>query len=459
MVKSYQTKGRNPIVKIYILGIGGTFMAGVAILAKSLGHDVTGVDERIYSPMKEQLESHDIAYDEGYVVQHLTHSAGSDNDLVLIGNALSRGNQMVEYVLNNNVPFCSAPQWLYDHVLKDKWVLAVAGTHGKTTTASMLAWILSTCEYQPGFLIGGIAENFGVSAALGDSDFFVIEADEYDSAFFDKRSKFMHYHPKTLLINNLEFDHADIFADLNAIQTQFSYLLRTVPQIGQIIYPIKREIQDVIAQGCWSEQVVLGKDWQVKASVTGESFVVSNSQEKDTAINWQLCGQFNVENALGAVVAAYHVGVKPEFSAQALASFQAPKRRLELIKTFDSGCRVYDDFAHHPTAIAKTIEAMKQVNPSRQLIVIVEIASNTMRLDIHVDALKQALKEADIVLIYEGERAIEWEVKCLGSEDQVFMHTTDIDMIYAELLPQTKQCEVDIVIMSNRNCGGLRNRL
>mgnify|MGYP002144923130 CR=1 FL=1 len=340
---------------IHILGICGTFMGGLAVLAKQLGYRVTGSDANVYPPMSTQLEQQGIELTEGYDPSQLDPAP----DLVVIGNAMSRGNPCVEYVLDRNLPYISGPQWLLEHVLKDRWVLAVAGTHGKTTTASMLAWVLEYAKLEPGFLIGGVPGNFPVSARLGSDPFFVIEADEYDCAFFDKRSKFVHYHPRTLVMNNLEFDHADIFPDLAAIQRQFHHLMRTVPSNGRVLFPQADDnLTAVRKMGCWSEVELVGQDdakWKaVKLADDGSAFEVWLDGEKQGEVHWECIGEHNVNNGLMAIAAARHAGVMVEHGINALCQFKSPKRRMEL-KGEVAGISVYDDFAHHPTAIATTL--------------------------------------------------------------------------------------------------------
>src|SRR5690554_6737161 len=336
---------------IHILGICGTFMGGVAALAKALGHQVTGSDQHVYPPMSDQLRHLGIELIEGYAPSQLEPRP----DLVLIGNALSRGNPAVEAVLNQRIPYQSGAQWLHDQVLQHKWVLAVAGTHGKTTTASMLTWLLEAAAMQPGFLVGGVLANFKQSARLGESDFFVIEADEYDTAFFDKRSKFVHYCPSTLVLNNLEYDHADIFPDLAAIQRQFHHLVRVVPGHGRIFYPAADEaLNQVLEQGCWSEKVAIGGngEWHAESLESdGSAFTVVHKGQQQGQVRWSLIGHHNVYNGLMAIAAAHHVGVPVAVSCEAFATYQNTKRRLELIDVVNS-IAIYDDFAHHPTAIA-----------------------------------------------------------------------------------------------------------
>lgn len=344
-------------MRIHILGICGTFMGGLAMLARSLGHDVTGSDANVYPPMSTLLENQGIDLIQGYDPAQLDPAP----DLVIIGNAMTRGNPCVEAVLERGIPYVSGPQWLHDAVLRDRWVLAVAGTHGKTTTAGMATWILEACGYQPGFVIGGVPGNFDVSARLGGSPFFVIEADEYDCAFFDKRSKFVHYSPRTLIMNNLEFDHADIFDDLKAIQKQFHHLVRLVPGKGKIILPDNdSHLKQVMAMGCWSEQELVGEEgaWRAqKLTPDASHYAVFLDGEQVGEVKWALVGEHNMHNGLMAIAATRHVGVQPADACRALGDFINARRRLEL-RGEANGVTVYDDFAHHPTAILATLAAL-----------------------------------------------------------------------------------------------------
>lgn len=394
---------------IHILGICGTFMGGAALLARQLGHKVTGSDSNVYPPMSTLLESQGIEIIEGFDPSQLEPTP----DLVVIGNALSRGNPCVEFVLNRQIRYVSGPQWLSEFLLQDRWVLAVSGTHGKTTTASMLTWILEKCGYEPGFLVGGVLGNFGVSARLGKSVFFVVEADEYDSAFFDKRSKFVHYHPKTLIMNNLEFDHADIFDDLEAIKRQFHHLVRTVPSVGRILFPQQdQEIKDVLGRGCWSESESsgIGGDWQAeKQHADGSQFAVFFEGKQVGSVNWNLIGNHNINNALMAIAAARHVGVEPLYACEALDTFINTKRRLEL-KGIVNGVEVYDDFAHHPTAIELTLESLRNKASEKRIIAVLEPRSATMKRGVHKDSLARSLDEADAVFLYQPDN-INWSLE------------------------------------------------
>ncbi|MCK5818991.1 MAG: UDP-N-acetylmuramate:L-alanyl-gamma-D-glutamyl-meso-diaminopimelate ligase [Psychromonas sp.] len=440
---------------IHILGICGTFMGGVAVIAKSLGHTVTGSDANVYPPMSTQLEEQGIELIQGFDSAQLD----CDPDLVIIGNALSRGNPCVEAVLERQLPYTSGPQWLLEFVLKDRWVLAVAGTHGKTSTASMLAWILQYANMEPGFLIGGVPENFGLSARLGSMPFFVIEADEYDSAFFDKRSKFIHYHPRTLVLNNLEFDHADIFEDLNAIKKQFHYLVRTVPRSGKIILPNKDEaLMSVKHMGWWSEHEYLGANWSYKKiRDDGGVFNVYFNKKKQGCVDWDLMGDHNIFNALGAIASARHVGVAPAVSIEALAQFKNIKRRMEAIGVVND-ITVYDDFAHHPTAIKTTIEGLRARVGNKKIIAVLEPRSNTMQLGIHKEALVNALDGADLVYCFERS-GMKWSMEALFLEQNKDVDiSSDVDAL-CEKLVSIAQAGDNILIMSNGGFGGIQQKL
>jgi UDP-N-acetylmuramate: L-alanyl-gamma-D-glutamyl-meso-diaminopimelate ligase len=374
-------------------------MAGVAVLARDLGHTVTGSDAKVYPPMSTQLETQGIALFEGYDPAHLD---AVQPDVVVIGNALSRGNASVEAVLERNIPYTSGAQWVAENVLQRRWVLAVAGTHGKTTTTSILAWILEHAGLQPGFLVGGIPENFGVSARLGAEPFFVIEADEYDTAFFDKRSKFVHYRPRTAILNNLEYDHADIFPDLEAIKLQFHHLVRTIPGSGLIVANGRdRHVAEVLAKGCWSRVEHFGgaDGWTVQPlQPDGSRFRVSVDEAVQGEAAWELIGDHNLLNALAAIAAARHAGVPVAQSLEALASFRNVKRRLE-VRGVVKGVTVYDDFAHHPTAIAATLAALRRRVGDARILAVLEPRSNTMRMGVHRDTLGPSLVLADKVLL------------------------------------------------------------
>ncbi|CDT97697.1 UDP-N-acetylmuramate:L-alanyl-gamma-D-glutamyl-meso-diaminopimelate ligase [Vibrio coralliirubri] len=442
---------------IHILGICGTFMGGAAVLARQLGHKVTGSDANVYPPMSTLLESQGIEIIEGFDPSQLEPRP----DLVVIGNAMSRGNPCVEYVLDNNLRYTSGPQWLQEFLLHDRWVLAVSGTHGKTTTSSMLAWILEDCGYAPGFLVGGVLGNFGISARLGESMFFVVEADEYDSAFFDKRSKFVHYHPRTLVMNNLEFDHADIFDDLEAIKRQFHHLVRTVPSNGRIFSPKQdTAIQDVLARGCWSETESSGEqgDWDAKKLVKdGSQFEVYFQHECVGTVNWDLVGDHNVNNALMAIAAARHVGVTPDLACESLATFINTKRRLEF-KGEVAGVSVYDDFAHHPTAIELTLGGLRNKVDTKKIIAVLEPRSATMKRGVHKETLADSLKQADSTYLFQPDN-IDWSVQDVADACHQPAHVSDdMDAFVAKIVSEA-QVGDQILVMSNGGFGGIHQKL
>lgn len=448
---------------IHILGICGTFMGGVALLARELGHEVTGSDANVYPPMSTQLEEQGIGLMEGYLPEHLEPAP----DLVLVGNALSRGNPAIEHMLNRGLRYMSGPQWLGEELLQGRWVLACAGTHGKTTTSSMLAWILEKLDYRPGFLIGGVPGNFGVSARLGGGRFFVIEADEYDTAFFDKRSKFVHYRPRTVVLNNLEYDHADIFADLAAIQKQFHHLVRTVPGIGRIISPQEESaLEEVMAMGCWSEHERLGEvgaenstrpDWLVRALAEDySSFAISQGND-EANLSWALNGRHNMMNALAAIAAAHHVGVRLVDAAAALSEFGGVKRRMEL-RGSPRGVAVYDDFAHHPTAISSTLDGLRKKVGGAKIYAVIEPRSNTMRLGQHRAALAASTAQADEVLWYSPAN-LDWSLDDVVAESAVPARVfADIDSILAYLQDVVAAGD-HVLIMSNGGFGGIHQKL
>ncbi|MEZ9050203.1 UDP-N-acetylmuramate:L-alanyl-gamma-D-glutamyl-meso-diaminopimelate ligase [Vibrio sp. 10N.247.311.64] len=442
---------------IHILGICGTFMGGAAVLARQLGHKVTGSDANVYPPMSTLLESQGIEIIEGFDPSQLEPRP----DLVVIGNAMSRGNPCVEYVLDNNLRYTSGPQWLQEFLLHDRWVLAVSGTHGKTTTSSMLAWILEDCGYAPGFLVGGVLGNFGISARLGESMFFVVEADEYDSAFFDKRSKFVHYHPRTLVMNNLEFDHADIFDDLEAIKRQFHHLVRTVPSNGRIFSPKQDSaIEDVLARGCWSETESSGEqgDWDAKKLVKdGSQFEVYFQNECVGTVNWDLVGDHNVNNALMAIAAARHVGVTPDLACESLATFINTKRRLEF-KGEVAGVFVYDDFAHHPTAIELTLGGLRNKVDTKKIIAVLEPRSATMKRGVHKEILADSLKQADSTYLFQPDN-IDWSVQDVADACHQPAHVSDdMDAFVAKIVSEA-QAGDQILVMSNGGFGGIHQKL
>ncbi len=446
---------------IHILGICGTFMGGIAAIARELGHRVSGCDANVYPPMSTQLAALGIELKQGYLTEHLT----DEPDIVIVGNAMSRGNPMVEYVLDRNIAYTSGPQWLLDNVLKDRWVLAVSGTHGKTTTSSMLTWILEYAHLSPGYLIGGVPQNFEVSARLGSAPFFVIEADEYDTAFFDKRSKFVHYRPRTLVINNLEFDHADIFDDISDIQKQFHHLLRMVPSNGLVLSP-KNEpyIAQTLEKGCWTPTEFSVDDNQAsdgwhaeKIKADGSEFIVRFKGQEQGTVKWDLIGDFNIDNGLMAIAAARHAGVPSHVAIEALAQYINTKRRLELRGTINN-IKVYDDFAHHPTAITKTLAGVRSHVGVGRVIAVLEPRSNTMKSGVHKNTLADSLKQADAVFLFQGEN-VQWSVAELeGQCKQPFTAATDVEALVAEVANFAEVGDT-IVVMSNGGFGGFHGKL
>ncbi len=442
---------------IHILGICGTFMGGIALLARQLGYEVSGSDANVYPPMSAQLASEGIALSDGYDPAALDPAP----DLVVIGNAMSRGNPMVEYVLDRNLSYISGPAFLTQYILCDRWVLGVAGTHGKTTTSSMLAWILEYAKLKPGFLIGGIPKNFGISARLGDAPFFVVEADEYDSAFFDKRSKFIHYQSRTLILNNLEFDHADIFDDLDAIKRQFHHLVRTVPQNGLIVAPGDDDnIKDVLAQGCWTpvEHFSTQSGWSAhNLSTDGSRFDVCFKGELQGRVEWDLMGQHNINNGLAAIGAARHAGVMVAHAIDALSEFQNVKRRMEK-RDEVSGVHIYDDFAHHPTAITMTLDGLRRQVGSERIIAILEPRSNTMQMGVHRKTLAAAFDNADEVMLYQPvgiDCSMQEIASAIGDHAQVF---DDVAAIVGEVVSQAR-AGTHVLVMSNGAFGGIHQKL
>ncbi|GAB1266664.1 UDP-N-acetylmuramate:L-alanyl-gamma-D-glutamyl-meso-diaminopimelate ligase [Aurantivibrio infirmus] len=451
---------------IHILGVCGTFMGSLAQLAKDLGHRVSGCDANVYPPMSTQLEQAGIELIEGFDPSQLNPAP----DLVVVGNAMSRGNPIVEALLNSSIPYVSGPQWLHDNVLQDKWVIAVAGTHGKTSTSSLVTWILEYAGMDPGYLIGGVPSNFTQSARLSKtSPFFVVEADEYDTAFFDKRSKFVHYLPRTLIINNLEFDHADIFDDLAAIQKQFHHVVRIVPSNGLIIYPEKTaSIDEVIEKGCWTptQTLSLGENkilktpdqWQAKLlSEDGRQFEIYFEGDCVAEVNWAQTGTHSVFNALAATAAARHVGVKPETAAQALAKFQGVKRRMESLGTYH-GITVYDDFAHHPTAIKTTLAGLRAKVGKQKIIALIEPRSNTMRMGVHQAALAKACEDADCVFWYQPPN-MDWSLQeVIDTSSSPAFLLNDIDALIQDAIAASDR-DSHIVIMSNGAFAGVHQKL
>lgn len=446
---------------LHILGICGTFMGGIAAIAKQMGFRVSGCDANVYPPMSTQLAQLGIELKQGYLVEHLD----DEPDLIIVGNAMTRGNVMVEHVLDRKIPYTSGPQWLLDNVLKDRWVLAVSGTHGKTTTSSMLTWILQYAGMEPGFLIGGVPQNFDCSARLGNAPFFVIEADEYDTAFFDKRSKFVHYRPNTLVINNMEFDHADIFNDLGDIQRQFHHLIRMVPSNGLVLSPSgEQAITDTLAMGCWTPTEYSVGDhnklsgWHAEKSVAdGSEFIVSFKGEIQGRVKWALIGDFNIDNGLMAIAAARHAGVPTSVAIEALATFVNTKRRLEL-KGEVNQVRVFDDFAHHPTAISKTLAGVRANVGNKRVIAILEPRSNTMKSGVHKDTLTKSLAAADMVFVYQGEQ-VKWSVDALIADCiQPCFISQDIAKLVADIVAKTQAGDT-LVVMSNGGFGGIHDKL
>jgi UDP-N-acetylmuramate: L-alanyl-gamma-D-glutamyl-meso-diaminopimelate ligase len=435
---------------IHILGICGTFMGGIAAIAKQAGYRVTGCDANVYPPMSTQLEAQGIELIEGFGVEQLELKP----DVFVIGNVVSRGNPLMEEILNRNLPYASGPQWLADNLLRDKWVLGVAGTHGKTTTTSMLAWVLEHAGMNPGFLIGGVPQNFGISARITDSPFFAIEADEYDTAFFDKRSKFVHYHPRTAILNNLEFDHADIFPDLHAIETQFHHLVRTVPSNGLVVSNGREEsLARVIKRGCWTPVEKFGSDngWNIDAN---EQVTLNGKPQGE--LQWALMGEHNRMNALAALAAARHAGVPVAQGLAALSEFKNVKRRMEVRGTVN-GITVYDDFAHHPTAIDTTVAGLRRKVGSARILAVLEPRSNTMKLGVMKDALPNSLRDADLTFCYAGN--LEWDAHgALAPLGDKAVVKDDLNEL-VESIVATARSGDQILVMSNGGFGGIHEKL
>jgi UDP-N-acetylmuramate: L-alanyl-gamma-D-glutamyl-meso-diaminopimelate ligase len=443
---------------IHILGICGTFMGGVALLARELGFRVSGSDANVYPPMSTQLESAGIELMEGYLPEHLQPAP----DVVVVGNAMTRGNPAIEYMLNAGLSYTSGPQWLAENVLQNRWVLAVAGTHGKTTTSSLLAWLLENADMNPGFLIGGVPGNFGLSARLGGSDFFVVEADEYDTAFFDKRSKFVHYRPRTLCLNNLEFDHADIFPNLDAIETQFHHLVRTIPGEGLVIYrDADPALRNVLERGCWTPQASFSAtseaDWMSANCNPASSEFDLVHLEQHVSVRWAQGGQHNLENALAACAAAHHVGVPLPVLAEGLAAFKGVKRRMELLGE-PGGVSIYDDFAHHPTAIATTLEGMRARDPNATIRVLLEPRSNTMRMGQHLQQLPDAVAAADEVLWYQPPD-VNWDLQAVVQSSPVTASLYRDTEAMIEHIVRVSKAGDQVVVMSNGGFDGIHQRL
>jgi UDP-N-acetylmuramate: L-alanyl-gamma-D-glutamyl-meso-diaminopimelate ligase len=467
---------------LHILGICGTFMGGIAAIARQAGHQVTGCDANVYPPMSTQLEAQGIQLIEGFSPDQISLKP----DLFIIGNVVSRGNPLMEAILEQGLPYQSGPQWLGEQVLQGKHVLAVAGTHGKTTTTAMLTWILQANGFEPGYLIGGVPNNFDVSASLGKpttkskSHYFVIEADEYDTAFFDKRSKFVHYRPRTAILNNLEFDHADIFADITAIETQFHHLVRTVPGSGCLIVNAAEEsLKRVMERGCWSTVDRFGvvdtanaipvadPDWSLKDTQDDGFKVLFKSQEV-AEVTWDqdasVTGRHNQLNALAAIAAANHIGIEPKDSAAALATFKNVKRRMEIIGRVN-GITIYDDFAHHPTAITTTVDGLRRRignNSDARILAVLEPRSNTMKLGVMKSQLPLSLKDADLVFAYgasSGKDALGWDLQeslaPMGAKAQAF---DNLEKLMAAVKKEARSGDT-ILVMSNGGFGGVHKKL
>ncbi len=445
---------------IHILGICGTFMGGIAAIARESGHKVTGCDENVYPPMSTQLEAQGIDLISGYSPEQIKLQP----DIFVIGNVVTRGNPLMEEILNRNLPFISGPQWLSENILRSRWVLAVSGTHGKTTTASMLAWILEYARMNPGFLIGGIPENFGISARIGHfktsdeiSPFFVIEADEYDTAFFDKRSKFVHYHPRTAILNNLEYDHADIFADLAAIERQFHHFVRIIPNNGLIVANgLDENLQCVLAQGCWTPVERFGTDdgWQCQ-NPNDQTTTILFKQIHQGDLQWDLMGEHNRLNALAALSAARHAGVPIGTGIKALSHFKNVKRRMET-RGVVNNITVYDDFAHHPTSIHTTINGLRNRIGDKNIIAVLEPRSNTMKMGVWKNALAESLAEADTVFCFTND--LSWANSALASLGEKSYCHDDLTQLIAAII-RIAQPSDHILIMSNGGFGGIHEKL
>jgi len=460
---------------LHILGICGTFMGGIAVLAKQLGYRVTGSDANVYPPMSTQLEEQGIELIEGYDPVQLDPAP----DMVIVGNAMSRGNPCIEYMLDRKLKYTSGPQWLSENLLGERYVIAASGTHGKTTTSAMIAWILEFAGLNPGFLIGGVPQNFTESARVGGGYFFVIEADEYDTAFFDKRSKFVHYQPNTLIMNNLEYDHADIFPDLAAIQRQFHHVVRTVPSNGLILMPDDvPALDEVIDQGCWTPiqlsaqstkvnfQAEDGCHWQaVKLTRDASRFEVYCKGELAGTVEWQLIGDHNLQNGMMAIAAAHFAGVEIAQAIEGLNQFKTPKRRME-IKGSTANAKVYDDFAHHPTAITTTLAGLRAAVKNERIIAVLEPRSNTMRMGVHQQALATSLIAADDVFLYQPT-GLDWHLQPVADElialnKRVIIHQ-DIDLLVADIaaiVSQAQGCKQNhVLVMSNGSFAGIHGKL
>jgi UDP-N-acetylmuramate: L-alanyl-gamma-D-glutamyl-meso-diaminopimelate ligase len=448
---------------IHILGICGTFMGGIAALARAAGHRVTGCDKNVYPPMSDQLQALGIDLIQGYDPEQLKLNP----DMVVVGNVMSRGNPLIEALLDSAIPYTSGPEWLARHVLQDRWVLAVAGTHGKTTTTSMLMWILEHAGCKPGFLVGGVPANFDATARLGEGMHFVVEADEYDTAFFDKRAKFVHYRPRTAILNNLEHDHADIYPDVASIQWQFHQLLRMVPRGGCVISNgSDTNLEHTLGMGCWtpierfSFSADEGIDWHTELlgdARDGSKFEVIHRGKTVGAVEWPLMGHHNVENAIAAIAAARHAGVAADAAIEALRAFKGVRRRME-VRGVVNGVTVYDDFAHHPTAVATTVEGLRRNVGKSRIFAVLEPRSNTMKLGTHSAALAQALSAADRVWLYQGPE-VKWDVSgsvaSLGARASV---ATTLEQLIEAIRRESRPGD-HVLIMSNGGFGGVHGKL
>ena len=468
---------------IHILGICGTFMGGIAAIARQAGHRVTGCDSNVYPPMSTQLEAQGIELIEGYSPDQLSQYK-SQPDLFVIGNVISRGNPLLETILNQGLAYTSGPQWLGEQVLAGRHVLAVAGTHGKTTTSAMLAWILEFNGLKPGYLIGGVPFNFSVSARLGDGHYFVIEADEYDTAFFDKRSKFVHYRPRTALLNNLEFDHADIFADLAAIETQFHHLVRTVPGDGLLVVNgVEQSLDRVLERGSWTPIARFGMQESLSGSSkplqwslvpqTGDDFIVKHDGAEVASVRWAedsgVMGRHNQLNALAAIASANHIGITPTNAALALGAFKNVKRRLEIVGRCN-GMTIYDDFAHHPTAIGTTVEGLRRRVGGARILAVLEPRSNTMKLGVMKALLPDSLQNADRIFAYgaaNGKDALGWDLpqvlaplnrSAVSGEDNRAMAFSSWDSLVASVCAEARPGD-HILVMSNGGFGGVHQKI
>jgi UDP-N-acetylmuramate: L-alanyl-gamma-D-glutamyl-meso-diaminopimelate ligase len=450
----------NSTIHVHILGIGGTFMGGLAAIAKAAGFRVTGADLNVYPPMSTQLQALGIEFVQGYGAEQLALNP----DVVVVGNALSRGTPVIEAMLNRGMRYTSGPQWLAEYVLRDRHVIAVTGTHGKTTTTAMLTWILESAGLEPGFLVGGVPGNFDRSARFGKAPFFVIEADEYDTAFFDKRAKFVHYRPRTVILNNLEYDHADIYPDVASIRRQFNQLLRSVPGEGRLIVnAADPELDTTLKMGCWTprESFALAGDAEWRAEIAKDSaasrFTVLVRGKPVAEVTWKLLGEHNVLNALAAIAAAHHAGVAPERAAEALSSFSGVKRRME-IRGVIGGITVYDDFAHHPTAIETTLRGLRARVGAARIIAVVEPRSNTMKLGVHRDQLAPSLAAADRTWFF-APADLGWDLPgAVGALGDRVRFAASVEALVQGLVQDSGTGD-HILVMSNGGFGGLHEKL